>query len=121
MFFVSVFMGPIFPALTQADFYSALFIPVLPVPQTKMQPGKAKAQSASGLILQPLLVHGFRSYFLLVDGCCSHFTSLNPICATSYIESIEAFLLNQEKGESKSETKTICAREELESFIRWWY
>jgi len=36
-------MGPIFPALTQADFYSALFIPVLPVPQTKMQPGKAKA------------------------------------------------------------------------------
>lgn len=120
MFFVSVFMRPIFPALIQADFYSALFIPVVPVPQTKMQPGKAKVQPASGIILQPLLVLRFHGYFLLVDGCYSHFTLLNPMCAPSYMEreSIEAFPPKQEKGESKSETKTIWAREELQTFIR---
>lgn len=33
-------------------------------------------------------------------------------------ESIEVFPLKQEKGESKSETKTIWAREDLQTFIR---
>jgi len=45
------FMKLVFPALTQADFCSTLLILALYIPQTNMQPCRAKAQPDSGLIL----------------------------------------------------------------------
>lgn len=45
------FMKLVFPALTQTDFCSTLFIPALRIPQTNMQPCRAKAHPSSALIL----------------------------------------------------------------------